>query len=302
MAYITNYQYYTNNGVIPEDINWGSYQYVSLADIVNNFMLMYVGNDKLVNNVERYTVLFHAKRAIQELNYDALRNIKVLELHLDDSLKMVLPPDYVNYVRISLLKDGVLFQLTENRTILSATAYLQDNNYDIIFDSNGEVVTGTSKVDLMRLEKQLYTGPGPYNGSYGWAYNGDWYFGYSIGGRYGLQTDTANRNPKFTINKASGVIDFSTGVEYGYVVLEYISDGMENGDDSLITINKLAEEYIYNYLKWAVLSNKTGVQEYIVNRVQRAKSASLRNTKIRLSNLHPARLLMSLRGRDKIIK
>ena len=302
MAYITNYQYYTNNGIIPEDTNWGSYQYVSLADIVNNFMLMYVGNDKLVNNVERYTVLFHAKRAIQELNYDALRNIKVLELHLDDSLKMVLPPDYVNYVRISLLREGVLLQLTENRTILSATAYLQDNNYNIIFDINGEVVTGTSKVDMMRLDKQLYTGPGPYNGYYGWNYNGDWYFGYNMGGRYGLATDEANRNPKFTINKAAGVIDFSTGVEDGYVVLEYISDGMENGDDSLITINKLAEEYIYNYLKWAILSNKTMVQEYLVNRVQKAKTASLRNTKIRLSNLHPARLLMSLRGRDKIIK
>jgi hypothetical protein len=302
MAYITNYQYYTNNGIIPEDTNWGSYQYVSLADIVNNFMLMYVGNDKLVNNVERYTVLFHAKRAIQELNYDALRNIKVVELHLNDRLKMVLPPDYVNYVRISLLREGVLFQLTENRTIMSATAYLQDNDYDIIFDLNGEVVTGTSKVDMMRLDKQLYTGPGPYNGSYGWAYNGDWYFGYNIGGRYGLQTDTANRNPKFTINKAAGVIDFSTGVEDGYIVLEYVSDGMENGDDSLITINKLAEEYVYNYLKWAILSNKTGVQEYLVNRVQKAKTASLRNTKIRLSNLHPARLLMSLRGRDKILK
>jgi hypothetical protein len=302
MSYITNYQYYTNNGVIPEDTNWGSYQYVSLADIVNNFMLMYVGNDKIVNNVERYTVLFHAKRAIQELNYDALRNIKVLELHLDDSLKMVLPPDYVNYVRISLLHQGVLLQLTENRTILSATAYLQDNDYNIIFDLNGEVVTGTSKVDMMRLDKQLYTGPGFYNGAYGWNYNGDWYFGYNMGGRYGLATDEANRNPKFTINKAAGVIDFSSGVEDGYIVLEYISDGMENGDDSLITINKLAEEYIYNYLKWAILSNKTMIQEYLVNRVQKAKTASLRNTKIRLSNLHPARLLMSLRGRDKIIK
>jgi hypothetical protein len=302
MAYITNYQYYTNNGVIPEDTNWGSYQYVSLADIVNNFMLMYVGNDKLVNNVERYTVLFHAKRAIQELNYDALRNIKVIELHLDYSLKMVLPPDYVNYVRISLLRNGVLFQLTENRTILSATAYLQDNDYDIIFDSNGEIVTGTSKVEILRLEKRLYTGPGFYNGAYGWNYNGDWYFGYNMGGRYGLATDEANRNPKFTINKAAGVIDFSSGVEDGYIVLEYISDGMENGDDSLVTINKLAEEYIYNYLKWAILSNKTMVQEYLVNRVQKAKTASLRNTKIRLSNLHPARLLMSLRGRDKIIK
>jgi len=260
MAYITNYQYYTNNGVIPEDTNWGSYQYVSLADIVNNFMLMYVGNDKLVNNVERYTVLFHAKRAIQELNYDALRNIKVIELHLDYSLKMVLPPDYVNYVRISLLRNGVLFQLTENRTILSATAYLQDNDYDIIFDSNGEIVTGTSKVEILRLEKRLYTGPGFYNGAYGWNYNGDWYFGYNMGGRYGLATDEANRNPKFTINKAAGVIDFSSGVEDGYIVLEYISDGMENGDDSLVTINKLAEEYIYNYLKWAILSNKILLQ------------------------------------------
>jgi hypothetical protein len=302
MAYMTNFQYYTNGGVIPEDKNWGSYQYVSLADIVNNFMLIYVGNDKLVNNVERYTVLFHAKRAIQEINYDALKNIKVLELQLGKQLKMVLPPDYVNYVRISLLRNGLLLPLTENRSALSATAYLQDNNLDIIFDLNGEVVTGTSKLDILRQNAELYTGPGPYNGSLGWEYGGDWYFGYSIGGRYGMETDEANRNPKFKINKMAGVIDFSSGVEDGYIVLEYISDGMENGDDSLITINKLAEEYIYNYLKWAILSNKTGVQEYIVNRVQKAKSSALRNAKIRLSNLHPARLLMSLRGRDKQIK
>jgi hypothetical protein len=44
------------------------------------------------------------------------------------------------------------------------------------------------------------------------------------------------------------------------------------------------------------------VQEYIINRVKKEKTASLRNTKIRLSNLHPARLLMSLRGKDKWIK
>ena len=77
---------------------------------------------------------------------------------------------------------------------------------------------------------------------------------------------------------------------------------MENGDDALISINKLAEEYIYSYLKWAVLNNKTGVQEYIVNRAKKEKSSNLRNAKIRLSNIHPSRLLMSLRGRDKWIK
>jgi hypothetical protein len=302
MAYITNYQYYTNNGVIPTDVNWGSYQYVSLADVVNNFMLMYVGNDKLVNNVDRYAVLFHAKRAVQELNYDALKNIKVIELEIGDDLKMVMPPDYVNYVRISMLKNGILFPLVENRTPMSATAYLQDNNLDIIFDVNGEIVTGTSKLDILRQDKQLYTGMGPYQGQYGWYWDGDWYFGYNFGKRFGLETDQANVNPKFYINKAAGVIDFSSGVENQIIVFEYISDGMENGDDSLITINKLAEEYLYAYIKWALLNNKYGIQEYVINRLRKEKMAVLRNTKIRLSNLHPSRLLMPLRGRDKQIK
>jgi hypothetical protein len=302
MAYITNYQYYTNNGVIPTDVNWGSYQYVSLADVVNNFMLMYVGNDKLVNNVDRYAVLFHAKRAVQELNYDALKNIKVIELEMGDDLKMVMPPDYVNYVRISMLKNGILFPLVENRTPMSATAYLQDNNLDIIFDVNGEIVTGTSKLDILRQDKQLYTGMGPYQGQYGWYWDGDWYFGYNFGKRFGLETDQANVNPKFYINKAAGVIDFSSGVENQFIVFEYISDGMENGDDSLITINKLAEEYLYAYIKWALLNNKYGIQEYVINRLRKEKMAVLRNTKIRLSNLHPSRLLMPLRGRDKQIK
>lgn len=302
MPYINNYQYYKNNGAIPEDENWGSYQYVSLSDIVNNFILMYVGNDKLVNNVDRYTILFHAKRSIQELNYDALRNIKVLELQLGTELKMIMPPDYVSYVRMSMLINGVLIPLVENRTVMSATAYLQDNNLDIVFDSNGEIVTGTSKLDILRGDNMLYTGGGIYNNQMGYCCDGQWYFNYSIGSRYGMNTEDANINPKFTINKESGVIDFSSGVENAFIVLEYISDGMENGDSTKITINKLAEEYVYNYLKWAVLNNKYGVQEYIVARAKKEKSATLRNTKIRLSNMHPSRLLMSLAGQDKWIK
>ena len=62
MAYINDYAYYANSGNNPTDANWGSYQYVSLADIVNNFMLMYQGNHELINNIERYQILFHAKR------------------------------------------------------------------------------------------------------------------------------------------------------------------------------------------------------------------------------------------------
>ena len=45
-----------------------------------------------------------------------------------------------------------------------------------------------------------------------------------------------------------------------------------------------------------------GVQEYIITRARKDKAALLRNAKIRLSNIHPSRLLMSMRGQNKWIK
>jgi hypothetical protein len=306
MAYITNYQYYTNSGVVPENANWGEYQFVTLKDIVNNFMLMYVGDNELVNNVSRYKVLFHAKRGIQEINYDALRNIKVLQQGVDENLRFILPPDYINYVRISVEKDGILFPLHENTKINYATEYLKDNNGDLLFDVNGEVLeAGNSQLDrdrLAGLPQQQFLDSGVRYGQWGWCVDGDWYFGYGIGGYYGLNTETATINDTFRIDRKSGVINFSSGVNAQSVVLEYVSDGMENGDDDSVSINKLAEDYIYTYIRWAILDNRVDAQEYVVRRARKEKMAKLRNAKIRLSNMHAGRLLMNLRGRDKWIK
>ena len=85
-------------------------------------------------------------------------------------------------------------------------------------------------------------------------------------------------------------------------IVEYISDGMEQGDNSKITVNKLFEKYIYAYIQCEILSSKLGVQEYAVTRARKERSALLRNAKIRISNIHPGRLLMNMRGLDKIIK
>ena len=46
----------------------------------------------------------------------------------------------------------------------------------------------------------------------------------------------------------------------------------------------------------------TGVQEYVINRARKDKSSLLRNAKLRLSNIHPGRLLQNLRGQDKWLK
>ena len=106
----------------------------------------------------------------------------------------------------------------------------------------------------------------------------------------------------FTINKQEGAIYFSSDMSGKSVVLEYVSDGMNNGNDSEINVNKLFEEFIYAYIRYSLLNSKFGVQEYIVNRARKEKSALLRNAKLRLSNMHPGRLLMNMRGQDKWIK
>jgi hypothetical protein len=77
---------------------------------------------------------------------------------------------------------------------------------------------------------------------------------------------------------------------------------MENGDNSLVTVNKLFEQYIYAAIKYEMLNSKFGVQEYVVQRAKKDRRSLLMNAKIRISNIHPGRLLMNMRGMDKVIK
>jgi len=306
MTYINQKKYYTNDGVNPTDSNWGSYQYVTLEDIVKNFQLMYAGNHALVNNVNRFKILFHAKRGIQELNYDAFKQIKALELKVYDDLKFVLPPDYVNWVKLYLLKDNVLRELTENIQVQSADSFVQSATSTFTYDADNNATIKESTLDTERKDgslKSIYlndevdtdVNPNVY------YFDNDLY-NYRIGARYGLNTETANINPTFTIDKKAGVINFDSTMQNQQCVLQYISDGMENGDDSKISVNKLFEDYIYAYIQYAILNSKFGVQEYIVNRARKNKQALLRNAKIRLSNIHPSRLLMNLRGENKWLK
>ena len=306
MAYINQRKYYTNDGVNPTDANWGSYQYVSLEDVVKNFQLMYAGNHGLVNNVNRFKILFHAKRGIQELNYDAFKEIKNLELTVYDDLRFVLPSDYVNWVKLYLFQGNTLRELTENIQVQSAVSFIQSSSSTFTYDADNNATIVNSSLDVARKDGSLnsiYLNQNNEVDDNGNCIDcDDDIYNSRIGARYGLNTETANINPTFTIDKKAGVINFDSTMANRQCVLQYISDGMENGDDSQISVNKLFEDYIYAYIQYALLNSKFGVQEYIVNRARKNKQALLRNAKIRLSNIHPSRLLMNMRGEDKWIK
>ena len=81
--------------------NLGEYQFVSLSEIIDNFIAAYVGEGKILENVLDGDVHFHAHRALQELHYDTLKSCKSQEIEVCPSLKMPLPHDYVNYVKLT---------------------------------------------------------------------------------------------------------------------------------------------------------------------------------------------------------
>ena len=84
----TEQQYY-NEGI------FGNYQFVSLNDIINQFILVYTGEDKIISKVSRVDVAFHAQRALAELSFDTFKSFKSQEITVPAALTMSLPQDYV---------------------------------------------------------------------------------------------------------------------------------------------------------------------------------------------------------------
>jgi len=283
---LTDQQYYSDSG------NWGGNQFVLLKDIINNFISFYVGDDKIINDVQRYDVVFHAKRGLQELHYDALKDVRALELELPDDLQLELPKDFVRLVRLSWVDDrGRLHPMMTDTETTIAKAYLQDDNYNIIFDNDGAATEGTSVIDT-KLSQIVNTDSDTFT-----TLNNEFF-----GARFGMATEKTNVNGKYNIDKNLGYIRFSSEVKGKAVVIEYITDGLEYMAENELKVNKLAEDFLYKYIAHQIIQYKFGVQEYIVKRMKNEAFAAMKNMKIRMMDIHPFDLVHAFRGRNKWIK
>lgn len=285
----TDKQYYDNSS------NWGEDQYVSMSNIINNFMMINVGDNKLINDISRYDIIFHAKRGLQELHYDALKEVRAVEMEMPDTLQIVLPRDCVRITRISWVDSkGKLHPLTTGKDTTTVNqAFLQDDQGNILFSGSPEesALEGTPLMDIrnMQVAESQDSSNDPLND-------------FIQGGRFGMDTSKANINGTYNISKELGVVRFSSDVSGKLMVLEYITDGLSNTEEADIKVHKMAEDYLYKYILHEVVKNKFGIQEYIVNRTKRDAFASLKNTKIRMMDVHPLDILQSLKGQNKWIR
>lgn len=290
----------TNNTAIQiklKNIKHGTYRYIALNDIINNFMVSYVGDDKIINNARKLDVLFHAKRAIQEFSYDISRIEKIQEVEVGTSLTIPMPQDYVNYVQLSWIDGDGLERILYPSQITSRPSQpiLQDDTAEYIYDNDESLLLSTS-ITTERFKNVPNT---DLNDDYFYSDN-DRNAMIGEGKRFGIDPETTQLNGVFIIDEANGQFGFSSNLSGKIITLRYISDGL--GTDNEMQIHKLAEEAIYKYIAHAILSSKANIPEYIVNRFRRDRRAAMRNAKLRLSNLKLKELTQTMRGKSKQIK
>jgi len=281
----------------------GDYRYISLKDIVNNFMIAYIGDGKIINTVKRSEVLFHAKRSIQEFNYDIGRVEKIQEVDIGPSLSMPMPQDYINYVRISWVDTAGIEHIIypARYTSKPSEAILQDSDYDYLYSSEKDLLTGSSLTDDYFKDFELSNLSGNVN-SNDYFYHNSYHAERlaNIGLRYGLDPESAQQNGVFVIDEVNGKISFSSDIKEKTITLKYISDGL--GTDAEMKIHKFFEEAMYKNLVFNLLSTRNAIPEYVINRYRKERRAAMRNAKIRLSNLKFAELTQVMRGKSKQLK
>lgn len=276
---------------------YGNYQYVKMRDIINNFMVAYVGENKIIQKASRSLVGFHAQRGIQEFSYDVLRSEKSQEIELPPSLQMILPHDYVNYVKLSWVENetGLEHTLYPVSKTGNPKALLQDADYNYLFDqSTGELLTAensdswtkysTNTTDDAtrdrRTQEELH----------------DVY----IGQRYGIDPQYAQNNGSFFIDNTRGKIHFSSNLGGKIIVLRYISDSL--GTDDEMQVHKFAEEALYKHIAYSILSTSANIVPGIAAQFKKERFAAMRNAKLRLSNLKSEEITQIMRGKSKQIK
>ena len=151
----TRAQYYAGN-------DYGNYQFTSLNDIITQFQIAYVGEDKIISKIKRADIAFHAQRAMQELSFDTFKSIKAQEITVPSTLQMILPQDYVNYTKISWVDSaGIKHLLYPTSKTSNPTKPQIDSDDDLLFNKSGHLIPSGNLIT-----NGSFTG-----GSDGWVLN-----------------------------------------------------------------------------------------------------------------------------------
>lgn len=302
------YTYYDNTSP-----DFGNYRYINLTEIIDSFSATYIGEGKLCENVVLNDVIFHAIRGLQELSYDTIRSTKDWEIVIPSTLVLVMPADYINYIKLSWSDSNGIERIIYPTSKTSNPFNVQETVETwggFTTDGTNEDLDRTAAVDGNFTSDTFANYKANTSSDIGSvdADEMDDEYGNLVGARYGIDPQHAQANGSFFVDEKQGKFHFSSNIAGKTVVLKYISDGVAtNAANDAIDLTesyvpKFAEEAIYKHILYGVLLARKDSPAGLLAQIKKERFAETRKAKLRLSNLKLEELTQVLRGSSKIIK
>ena len=251
---------------------------------------------------------YHGPDQAHGMSFSVQKGIKV-----PPSLVMVMPVNYINYVKLSWSDtagiEHVIYPTSKTSNPKKIEEAIQ-NFGGFATDGTNEDLDGTTDSDgndTSTTWGNFKANSPNENTSSDYDYS-DNIYDANLGQRHGIDPQHAQVNGSFFIDENSGKFHFSSNLSGKTLVLKYISDGLvTNAVDSGLDLNntkihKFAEEAIYKYMAYGLLSARTDVSLNTLQMLKKERFAEQRKAKLRLSNIKIEELAQTMRGKSKWIK
>jgi hypothetical protein len=241
---------------------------ISLDAIVRNFIMK-----------RRYSFhwymefLVYATECLRELSMDDLKVVNTMKLAVDSNTNAVdLPHDYMDYIEVGIQTGQTLKPLVET-----------DKINPLVARTSNFTPTTYGELSAAATNNVLYYGslyPYYWNTVF-WNSNGEFtgrLFGFGAGGE----------DDVFSVFPERNQIQLSERLSLSYIVLRYISDGMNS--DAATQISPYAYQTISNYIYWQM---KEHTRTYSDAEAERARQLYINERLIlraRLSDLTTEKL------------
>ena len=262
----------------------GGYQYVTLKTVIDNMLLEAEDDDSYIKNVKRSRIVNYAKQAIRTVTRQAANDVLAIEVTVPTSLSWILPQDYVNYVRISIVVQDKntgsyrLHPLDVNRNINNATGYLQDDAGELLFDDEGQILTADSSNGYAKPYKR-------------YAFTDDY--------QPTLDTSKLSKHGEFVIDEKRGMILFSSDLSEREVVIEYVSDGLQAElSEEEITIHKYLRDTVENWIYFSCIERKRNIPANEKQRALLRYKTTLHQAKLARADFNLLQISRVLRSRS----
>lgn len=257
----------------------GSYQYVLLSKIIDDFVYETLDDDSIFKNTRRTKIIKHAKDALLELNKSTFNEKKVIEITVPEHLFVTLPHDFVALRRLSVVvfdtvtSSNRLKVLDVNSNINIGEGYLQDHKWKLLFDDQGNILTADAQNAYNKPYKE-----------YQFQKGGD--------------ATQISRNGEYVIDKNRGQILFSSNLYDHEIVLEYRSDGLQfdtYGEDK-IEVHKDMIEVLKDRMYYTLIRYKRHVPQNKIEMALRRFKTTRHEAKLNQLNFNITEVFRNARN------